>query len=104
MGRGNQLCSAEHRRTCRGHHDPALDAEANLSIRLLPYGWSRLAARTLRPIAASPALDQSRRSRAAILLRIGLGRERRAAGPCMNEDFDAEVSADNVHQTRDGCA
>src|SRR5262249_42929022 len=60
-------------RTRRRHRHRPLVLERAVSLRLLPDRRIDLAARPLGPAAAGEGVDQRRRARAALLLRIRLG-------------------------------
>ena len=71
---------AEHRRPRRRDRDRPVVSEADLPVRVLPARRHDLAARRARTAAAREGVDQRRRARAPLLLRIGLGGLLGAAG------------------------
>ena len=77
--RRHHLRGAEHRRAGLGDRDRRVAAAADLRRRVFSDGGQPLAAWRARPAAAREAVDEERRARAPVLLRLGLGRVHRAA-------------------------
>ena len=73
LERSDRLRGAEHRRARRRDRDRPLVSQADLLVRLFSDRRHHLAARRARAAAAREGVDQGRRARAAVLLRIGLG-------------------------------